>query len=162
MAAGHRIYARALFDAAKEQGRVAEVQSALQDFRTTVDEVPELRRMLENPQLDPGAKRAALAELLGDSEELVRNFLLLIAEKGRAGELDQFVDEFDTLVARDEGRLNVELTTAYELSEDDAASILKKIEQIRYNVWRTRPELSKWEKAALLAPLLWRKLRAAL
>jgi F-type H+-transporting ATPase subunit delta len=129
MAAGHRIYARALFDAAKEQGRVAEVQSALQDFRTTVDAVPELRRMLENPQLDPGAKRAALAELLGDSEELVRNFLLLIAEKGRAGELDQFVDEFDTLVARDEGRLNVELTTAYELSEDDAASILKKIEQ---------------------------------
>ena len=129
MAAGHRIYARALFDAAKEQGRVAEVQSALEDFRTTVDEVPELRRMLENPQLDPGAKRGALAELLGDSDELVRNFLLLIAEKGRAGELDQFVEELDTLVARDQGRLNVELTTAYELSEDEAASILKKIEQ---------------------------------
>jgi squalene synthase HpnC len=38
-------------------------------------------------------------------------------------------------------------------------AILKKIEQVRYNVWKRRPALSKWEKAALLAPVLWRKLR---
>lgn len=129
MAAAHRMYARALFEAAKEHGRVEAVQQELADFRASVAEVPELRGLLENPQLDPAAKRAALADLLADADELVRNFLLLLAEKGRAGQLDEIAAELDELVAREQGRLNVELTTAYELSDEEAASILRKIEQ---------------------------------
>jgi F-type H+-transporting ATPase subunit delta len=129
MAAAHRMYARALFEAAKEHDRVAAVQRELDDFIATVAQVPELRSLLENPQLDPAAKRAALADLLMDSDELLRNFLLLLAEKGRAAELDEIAAEFDELVARDQGRLKVQLTTARELSDADAASILKQIEQ---------------------------------
>jgi squalene synthase HpnC len=37
--------------------------------------------------------------------------------------------------------------------------ILKKIEQFQYNVWKTRPVLSKWEKVGLVGPLLWRKVQ---
>src|SRR5918994_317408 len=122
MSAAHRMYARALFGAAKERGRVEAVQEELDDFRAAVAEVPELRSLLENPQLDPAAKRAALSDLLKDADELVRNFLLLLAEKGRAAELDE-------LVAREQGRLNVELTTAYELSDDEAQGILRRIEE---------------------------------
>ena len=129
MAAAHRMYARALFEAAKEQGRVEAAQQELDDFSAMVAEVPELRSLLENPQLDPAAKRAALSDLLKDADELVRNFLLLLAEKGRAGELDEIGAELDELVAREQGRLNVELTTAYELSDDEAREILAQIEQ---------------------------------
>ena len=129
MAAAHRMYARALFEAAKEQGRVEAAQQELDDFRATVAEVPELRSLLENPQLDPAAKRAALSDLLKDADDLVRNFLLLLAEKGRAAELDEIAAELDELVAREQGRLNVELTTAYELSDDEAQAILRKIEE---------------------------------
>lgn len=129
MAAAHRMYARALFEAAKEQGRVEAAQQELEDFRAMVAEVPELRSLLENPQLDPAAKRAALSDLLKDADELVRNFLLLLAEKGRAGELDEIAAELDELVAREQGRLNVELTTAYELSDDEAQGILRRIEE---------------------------------
>lgn len=129
MAAAQRMYARALFEAAKEQGRVEEAQQALGDFLAAVRQVPELSGMLENPQLDPQAKRAALAELLDDSDELVRNFLLLLAEKGRAGELDEIVTELDALVAREQGRLTVELTTAHTLSDDEAAAIVRRIEE---------------------------------
>jgi F-type H+-transporting ATPase subunit delta len=123
------MYARALFEAAKEQGRVEEAQQALGDFLAAVRQVPELSGMLENPQLDPQAKRAALAELLDDSDELVRNFLLLLAEKGRAGELDEIVTELDALVAREQGRLTVELTTAHTLSDDEAGAIVRRIEE---------------------------------
>jgi F-type H+-transporting ATPase subunit delta len=129
MAAAQRMYARALFEAAKEQGRVEEAQQALGDFLAAVRQVPELSGMLENPQLDPQAKRAALAELLDDSDELVRNFLLLLAEKGRAGELDEIVTELDALVAREQGRLTVELTTAHTLSDDEAGAIVRRIEE---------------------------------
>ena len=129
MSAAHRMYARALFGAAKERGRVEAVQEELGDFRAAVAEVPELRSLLENPQLDPTAKRAALADLLADADDLVRNFLLLLAEKGRAAELDEIAAELDVLVAREQGRLTVELTTAYELSDADAQAIVRRIEE---------------------------------
>lgn len=38
--------------------------------------------------------------------------------------------------------------------------ILDKIAAIDYNVWQQRPELKKWEKAALLGGVLWRRARA--
>ena len=70
-----------------------------------------------------------LEQILGGADELVRNFVLLVSEKGRAGEIEEMYRELDTLVAAEQKRLNVELTTAYELSEAEAASILQKIEQ---------------------------------
>ena len=129
MAAAQRLYARALFEAARDQNRVDDVVTELGDFAEAVRTVPELRSLLENPQLDPAAKRAALADLLADADPLVRNFLLVLAEKGRAGELEEIARELDDLVAREEGRLNVELTTAFELSDEEAEGIVKQIEQ---------------------------------
>ena len=129
MAVAHRIYARALFHAAKEQGRVGEVHEEVGDFADAAAQVPELRALLENPEIDPRAKQAALGELLAGGEELVRNFLLVLVEKGRAGEVDEIRRELDALVAAEERRLEVELTTAYELSDDEAKEILAQIER---------------------------------
>ena len=101
----------------------------LADFAAAVRDVPELRAALRNPQLDPGTKVAVLDELLGGSDELIRNFLRLVAEKGRSGQIEEIAREFDRLMAREERRLNVELTTARELSEDEAGDLLRQIEQ---------------------------------
>ena len=38
-------------------------------------------------------------------------------------------------------------------------AILRKIDGIGYNVWATRPELTKWEKATLLGGAFWRRAR---
>ena len=110
-------------------GRLKEVQADLGDFAAAVRDVPELRSVLRNPQLDPRAKVDVLQELLGDADELVRNFLRLAAEKGRIGEIEEIASEFDRLMAAEERRLNVELTTAYELSDEEARGIVKQIEQ---------------------------------
>jgi F-type H+-transporting ATPase subunit delta len=123
------MYARALFGAAKDQGRLQEVREELGDFVANVADVPELRNLLRNPQLDPRARRAALEDLLGDSEELVRNFLMLVAEKGRAGQIEEIHREFERLVAAEERRLRVEVTTAFELSDEEASAIVKQIEE---------------------------------
>jgi F-type H+-transporting ATPase subunit delta len=123
------MYARALFEAAKENGRLQPVQEELDDFVRSAEEVPELDALLTNPQLDPRAKVAALQDILGGAEELVRNFLLLIVEKGRAGELREMARELDALVAQEQRRLAVELTTAYELSDDEARLIVGQIER---------------------------------
>ncbi|TML90261.1 MAG: ATP synthase F1 subunit delta [Actinobacteria bacterium] len=129
MSVAHRIYAEALFEAAKENGRLPEVHEELADFAGAVADVPELRSILRNPQLEPSAKAAVLEDLLGGAEELLRNFLRLAAEKGRIGEIEDIAREFERLMAKAERRLTVELTTALELSDEEAASIVEQIEQ---------------------------------
>ena len=101
----------------------------LEDFASAVADVPELRAVLRNPQVDPRTKARLLDELLGDAHELVRNFLRLTAEKGRIGGIEEIASEFERLMAAEERRLNVTLTTAYELSDDEAAQIVKQIEE---------------------------------
>jgi len=123
-----RMYARALFEAARDHGKVEVVHQELGDFVAAIEDVPQLRNVLANPELDPKAKAAVLEEILGDADPLVQNFLLLVLEKGRAGELEEVHRELDALVAAEQRRLNVELTTAYELSDEEAESILRKIE----------------------------------
>ena len=85
MAVAQRIYANALFEAAREQNRLEPVREELREFADAVEQVPELHALLSNPQLDPRARAHAL---------------------------------------------RVELTTAIELSEDDARRILEQIERV--------------------------------
>jgi len=125
----HRMYARSLFQAAQEQGRLAIVHEQVGDFAAAITDVPELRNLLANPELDAAAKAEVLGEILGDADELTRNFVLLVAEKGRATELEEVYRELDRLVAAEEKRLNVELTTAFELTDEETTSIVGKIEE---------------------------------
>ena len=129
MAVAHRIYADALFQAALEQDRLAQVREDLGDFVAAVESVPELEALLTNPEIDRANRRAALEEILAGADELVRNFVLLAAEKGRAGEIAEIAREFERLVAAQEKRLEVELTTAVELSDEETTSILTQIEK---------------------------------
>jgi F-type H+-transporting ATPase subunit delta len=73
-------------------------------------------------------KADVLSEVAAGSDEIVVNFLRLIAEKGRAAELAEIVDELDALVAASEGTIDVELTTATELSDEEFGRILGRIE----------------------------------
>ena len=104
------------------------MNEAITDFAAAIEQTPELRAVLRNPQLESKAKARILADLAGDEEPLFTNFLQVVAEKGRAAEIEEIAKEFERLMAREERRLTVELTTARELSEDETKAILKQIE----------------------------------
>jgi F-type H+-transporting ATPase subunit delta len=129
LAVAHRVYAEALFEAAGDQGRLAVVREQLGDFVDAVESSDELRSLLRNPQIEPHVKRDALAAALGEAEPLVRNFLLLLAEKGRIAEVADVRAELERLIARQERVLELDLTTAVELSDDEAARVVKQIEE---------------------------------
>ena len=95
MAVAQRMYARALFGAARDAGRVDEVAADLGALAGAMDEVPELGAFLRNPQIEPDGKASVLAELVAEAQN----------------------------------RLAVELTTAHELSESEASSIVATIEK---------------------------------
>jgi len=124
-----RVYANALFEAARDQNKLEPVGEQLAQLVEAEGKVPELRELLRNPQLDPRARRAALEDVLAGSDDLLRNFLLVLADKGRAGQLEEIAKEFERLVAEHEGVVHAELTTAVELSDDEAGKLLQQIEQ---------------------------------
>ena len=129
MGIAQRMYARALFEAAQDANRVDAVAEDLAALAAAMDDVPALRAFLRNPQIDPAGKAEVLAQLAADGDELTGNFVRLAAEKGRAGEISEFSKELDALVAQSQNRLAVELTTSYELSDDEAQSIVQTIEK---------------------------------
>ena len=92
-------------------------------------ESAELRGVLRNPQVESGVKAQIVADVVGDADVLLRNFLQLVAEKDRIGEIEEIARELDRMVAAEERRLNVELTTAIELSDDEARGIVQQIEK---------------------------------
>jgi len=129
MAVAQRMYANALFEAAREEGRLEQVAADLATLARAIYVIPDLRNFLRNPQVEPAGKAAVLEEIAAGGNELVRNFVRVVAAKGRARELVQMSSEFEALLAREQNRLAVELTTAYELSDEEARSIVAAIEK---------------------------------
>jgi F-type H+-transporting ATPase subunit delta len=129
VAAAQRIYARALFEAAESGKRVDAVDADLGAFVEALEGSAELRAFLDNPQVESVAKADVLAQLTHGADELVTNTLRLLAEKGRAGEIDHVYTEFRTLVDQSRRRIAVALTTAHELSDAEAKAIVERIEQ---------------------------------
>ena len=127
MAVAHSIYAKALFDAAKERGRLVEVRREFAEFAEAVAGSPDLRNLLRNPQIDVRAKKAGLDAVFADADEVFRNFLRVVADKNRLAQVEDIHREFERLVAEEERVLKVELTTAYELSDSEANEILEQI-----------------------------------
>ena len=105
------------------------VHGQLQELRDAVDGSQDLRLLLGDPEVETQVKSRVLAQVADGADELVVNFVRLVAEKGRASELGEIVAELDALVAAEEQILDVELTTAHELSDEEFGRILGRIEQ---------------------------------
>ncbi len=100
----------------------------MQQLRDAVLANDELRSFLANPEIERDTKADVLASIAKGANDEVVNFLRLLAEKSRAGELPEIADELDSLVAAERRILDVELTTATELSDADFERILGSIE----------------------------------
>ena len=100
----------------------------VQQLRDAVQNVDELRILLENPEVDSRVKGDLLARVAQGADDRVVNFVRLIAEKGRAAELAAIADELDALVAAEERILDVELITAHELSDTSFDKVVSQIE----------------------------------
>ena len=122
------MYARALYAAAVDRKKVDDVAKELGELRDAVAGSDELQALLENPEVDTRVKQEVLGRIADGADELVVNFVKLLAEKGRSAELAEIASELDALVAAEHRVLDVELTTAHELSDDEFRRILQQIE----------------------------------
>jgi F-type H+-transporting ATPase subunit delta len=129
LAVVHRVYAQALLEAAQEQKRLDAVRKQFDEFATALRDSEELRRFLQNPQVEVRTKKAALDQVLEGSDELFLNFVRLLADKSRIAEVEQVYEEWTRLLAQQERILELELHTAVELSDEEAAKVVGEIEK---------------------------------
>ena len=124
-----RVYALALFDAARDAGTVERVGRELGDFVAALAASAPLRNVLFNPQLAAAAKQRVVAELTRDADRLLQNALQVVLEKGRAKVLPQIAEQFAAHAAREEGVVSVAVTSAVELSEAQTAELAAQVER---------------------------------
>ena len=105
------------------------VRDELVDLAASIGEVPELEALLTNPETESRVKDEVLEEVLGGADELTRNFVHIVVEKGRAGEIREIAAEFEAILGALAQVLDVELTTARELSDAEFQRIVGEIEQ---------------------------------
>ena len=129
MAVVHRVYAQALLEAAQEKKRLDAVRKQFDEFAAALAGSDELRRFLQNPRVELLTKQAALEDLLKGSDELFLNFVRLLADKSRIAEVEQVYEEWTRLLAQQERILELELQTAVELSDKEAAKVVGQIEK---------------------------------
>ena len=129
MAVVQRVYAEALPEASRDKDSIARVREEFDAFAAALAESEELRGFLRNPQVETETKLSALDDLLTGTDKTFLNFVHLLAEKGRIAEAEGVHVEFGRLLAREERVLELELTTAVELSDKEADKVVKQIEE---------------------------------
>ena len=122
-------YAGALFDLAKDQNALDQVQTDLSGLKGLLDESADLRRLIESPAIskdDQVKALTAVAQKAGASE-LATKFLGLLAAKRRAFVLPDVIDAYGSLLADERGEVQAEVVSAIELSKEQADDVQKKI-----------------------------------
>lgn len=119
-------YAKAIYEVAKEQDRLGQVEEELTAVRQAIRDSEELRRVIEHPRTSASDKKALFDKLFKDrlSTE-VRNFLCLLVDQKREDELEAIVREYVLLANDARGIVDATVTTAKPLSDDEKESLSK-------------------------------------
>jgi F-type H+-transporting ATPase subunit delta len=123
-------YAEALFEAAREREDLEEVLGDLQDFIAALHENEELRLFFYGGQIPEREKRRAIDALTEDMALSTRNFLKVLSDKGREEILEEVLVRYEELVKEHLGRVDVEVTTAVELSEEELDRIRERLGRV--------------------------------
>ena len=111
-------YAEALFEAARERDELEEVLSDLGEFVDALHDSEELRLFFYGGQIPERQKRRALDGLTEGMKTSTTNFMKVLVDNGREEILGDVLIRYEQLVKEHLGRIEVEVTTAVELSEE--------------------------------------------
>src|SRR5918999_943640 len=123
------VYARALFEVARENDVLDRVHDELDEFADALDEDRNLQVFFFSPYFSSQEKKDAIEGLVeGASEHFVR-FLELLAERHRMPVIFRIRRVFDELWAEENKLLTVRLKSAIELDKSTVKDIGKKIQE---------------------------------
>jgi ATP synthase F1 delta subunit len=123
------VYARALFEAAKENDVLDRVHDELGEVVDALEENDELKMFFFSPYFSAEEKKDAVDKVVSGADERMVNFLKLLAERHRLPVLFRVRSDFDELWAEERKLLSVSVTSAVELDDKLVKDIGKRIEE---------------------------------
>jgi F-type H+-transporting ATPase subunit delta len=124
-----RVYAEALFEAARDQDKLDVIHDQLDEFTDAVSENRDLQVFLFSPYFSSEEKRNGIQRAISGGDPELTNFLELLIEKHRMPAIFRIRDQFDELWTEANKRLEVTLTSAVELDPQIVERVGKAIER---------------------------------
>jgi ATP synthase F1 delta subunit len=124
-----RVYATALFGAAKDRDKLDAIRDQLGQFVDALKDNRDLRLFLFSPYFSSAEKIEGLEKAVADAEPEFLNFLELLLDKGRMPVIFRIQRQFDEMWNKENKRIGVTVTSAVELDPEIAKRIGKEIEE---------------------------------
>ena len=124
-------YATALFELAAQAKTINDVEASLAKVRAAIDQSDDFKALTTSPVV---AREAAGKAVLATADELgvdstTRNFLGVLAQNRRLGELPAIIRAFRLLASRHRGEVAAEVTSAHPLDEEQVAALKQQLRQ---------------------------------
>jgi F-type H+-transporting ATPase subunit delta len=117
------VYARSLFEVAKEQGKLDEIREQLGQIADAVAESRELQTFFFSPYFSTQEKEEGLEKAVTDADPTLMNLLRLLIENHRMPVVFRLRRAYDDRWQEENRLLPVEVTSAVDLDEDTVRQI---------------------------------------
>ncbi|MFI4989559.1 MAG: ATP synthase F1 subunit delta [Solirubrobacterales bacterium] len=117
------VYARSLFEVARDQGKLDELREQLAQFADALDQNRELAVFFFSPYFSTKEKQDGLQRLLDGAEETFLNFLKLLIENHRMPVIFRTRQQFERLWERENELLPVDITSAIALDQETTENL---------------------------------------
>jgi F-type H+-transporting ATPase subunit delta len=118
-------YASALFELAREQRALPQVEADLGKFAKLLDDSADLRRLVLSPVFSSEEQGKAITSILAKAGigGLAGNFIRLLAKNRRLFAAADMIKSFRAIAARERGEVSAEVASAHPLTEAQVAAL---------------------------------------
>jgi len=124
-----RVYADALFDVAREKGKLDQIGGQLGEFVDALEGDHDLQVFFFSPYFSSAEKVEGLRRAIDGADPELVNFLELLIEKNRMTEIFRIRRQFEQLWKQENKRIDVTVTSAVELDPAVVEKIGEEIER---------------------------------
>ena len=124
-------YAQALLSIAKSKDQVDGLSGVAGEFLTLLKDSDDLSQFLTNPIADRDAKKNVIKQVLGEEANAqMKNFMLLLVDKGRIALVEPILQEFQSLVRELNQTVLAEVISAVELTDEQKDTVRQKVKNM--------------------------------
>jgi F-type H+-transporting ATPase subunit delta len=121
-------YAKALMSVAQSNDLTEQFGTEIRSMLELMKNSPELVEFVVNPTISRENKKAVLSRILGEEiNPYMRNFLMLLVDKGRLFCLEGIGKEYLAQLRKVNQTVLAEVTSAVELTEDQMSTVRDKV-----------------------------------
>jgi F-type H+-transporting ATPase subunit delta len=125
-------YATALFELARDSGKLDAVGASLATLKQALADSADLRALTNSPMVSREQTAKAIGAVAGSLgiDPLTGNFLNVLAENRRLGVLAKVIRDYQTLSARHRGEVSAEVVTAHPLDQGQMAALQARLKSM--------------------------------